>query len=315
MPNNIPVRQNEQRFLDLQAAYSQAYDNVAWYGKWQMGLVVGTAIFVPVVNGIFPDAMPWGALVAAVVLIADVVFLEPSIRHYQELGAKVHEVFDTELFELPWNAVKAGQQPDHETIARLTADFMARHTKNQKRLGRMKDWYPSACGALPIEYGRLICQRSSMWWDADLRRQYCYCYIVLIFGMAVVSTTYGLFMGWTLAQFLMSAVAPLVPAAVKIWRSYVKQTESASSSDRARQTLQSTWAQAMNNNPSSEVLQAHSRHLQDELFDRRKNSSRIPDWFYVLKREQFEHQMNFGAEQMVKEAQEKRAPAAPQAVA
>jgi hypothetical protein len=109
----------------------------------------------------------------------------------------------------------------------------------------------------------------------------------------------------------MAVAAPMGPALVKIWRGHVKHAESAASSDRVRQTLQTTWAEAMNNNPAPAVLTAHSRHLQDELLDRRKNSARIPDWFYLLNRDEFEKEMNLGAEQMVKDAQAKLAVPAP----
>ena len=154
-------------------------------------------------------------------------------------------------------------------IARMTARFKARHANNQKRFDRMKDWYPNACGTLPIEYGRLVCQRVCMWWDADLRRQYYHLCVILIFALAAGGITYGLAMKWTLAQVLMGVLAhDYVQALVTIWRGSVKHAESTASSDRVRQTLQTTWADAMKNTLPTEVLTLHSRHLQDELLDR-----------------------------------------------
>lgn len=311
MPNDIPQRQNEPEFTNLLSAYSRAYDDSAWYGSWQTGLAVGAALLIPAVNAFVPAFHPWGALIGIAILLADAFFLEKAVKKNQELGAKLQELFDTRLFGLPWNDVRARGRPDPEVIAGLTAAFMEKHAGDQKRLDRMKDWYPKAAGTVPIEYGRLICQRASMWWDEDLRRRYCTFYILLICLLVGGAFAYGLGLGLSLSQFVLAVAVPVAPAVVKIWRGYMKHEESAAASERTRQTLQSTWTQAMASTLPTEVLNAHARHIQDELLDRRKNSSRVPGWFYLLKRSKLEYQMNHGAEEMVGQALAKLGQPAP----
>ena len=72
----------------LQAAFSQAYDEVAKFGMWQMVLVIGAAVLGPIIGAISPTLMPWVALLALLVLGIDVLFLEPSVEYYQDLGGR-----------------------------------------------------------------------------------------------------------------------------------------------------------------------------------------------------------------------------------
>ena len=37
---------------------------------------------------------------------------------------------------------------------------------------RLQNWYPPVVGNVPIEIGRLICQRTNVWWDPSLGRRY-----------------------------------------------------------------------------------------------------------------------------------------------
>ena len=302
MPNDIPTRQNEPRFTDFVAASSQSYDNSARYSKWQTSIVIATAVVVPAINAFYPAFQAWGALVGGLVVLVDFILFERSVKYYQELGAKIQEVFDTELLGIPWNAIRVGERPLPETIVGLSDQFKKARAKDSDSITRLQNWYPVVAGKLPLELGRLVCQRSSMVWDANMRKRYCRLYIVVIFLMVIAGTGYALLREWTLAQFLLGVVAPLLPAIVKVWRGYSKHQESAGASERARQSLSATWTQAMTRDASADVLLTDSRHLQDELFDRRKTSSRVPNWFYRSYRPEFERQMTRGAEEMVMEA-------------
>ena len=67
--------------------------------------------------------MGWAALYAVLILLVDVIFLEPAINRYRELGAKIQEEFDTDLFRLPWNTHRCQSHPDPEVINNLAAKF------------------------------------------------------------------------------------------------------------------------------------------------------------------------------------------------
>ncbi len=301
MPNDIPKRQNEETFQNLLAAYSQAYDNVAFFGKIQTCLVVLTAVAVPLLNWKFEEFRPWGAGLS-VVVTAIVLWIELSIKRNQKLGATIQELFDTELFRLRWNQIRVGEKPPEERIIRLHRKFYKNNSQNAERIQRLRDWYPPSAGKLPIELGRLVCQRASMAWDTDLRKLYCSVHTIAILCIVVLGIIWGLYQQLSFSDFLKLIAAPLLPVMLKLTRDLRKQKDSAAASERARQALTGTWEQAMEEKLSVEVLETDSRNLQDELFDRRSNASHIPSWFYLLKRDDFEAGMIGSAEKMVDEA-------------
>lgn len=130
MVNDIPERQNLPEFIDKIAASCRAYGLVKRVGTWQSALALLAAIVGPGVGFLYPDAKAWAALFAVLVLLGDLVFLEPWIKYYQEVGAKMQELFDTELLKLPWNTHRCHSQPAPELLHNLADKFK----KKKKRI-------------------------------------------------------------------------------------------------------------------------------------------------------------------------------------
>jgi hypothetical protein len=236
-----------------------------------------------------------------VALLIDVIFLEPVAKTKQEIGAKIQEKFDTQLYHLEWNRAKVGPPPDHETLVDLANRHRAAHP-NQKLL---EDWYPVAVGQLPLEYARFVCQRANMRWDSALRRTYCRIYLMILVAMWVVGGSYALAARYDMERFVLSVVVPLLPASVQLWRQRKKQEDSARDSERAKEYLENLWSDAIQHDRSPEDLGREARVLQDEVFDRRRRSPAIPDLLYSQKREEYEEQMKQASAAMVNDVLEK----------
>lgn len=300
MLNDIPDRQRLPEYVDKIAASSQAYGIVKAISALQSIFAISAAILGPLVAFLYPDATGWAALYATVVLLVDVIFLEPAIKQNQELGAKIQESFDTDLFQLPWNSHRCHSRPDPEVINNLAAKF-----RRKENTDRLMDWYPPAAGEVPLEYGRLVCQRANMRWDAALRRFYCGVFVGLLLIMAIGAGAVALLMKWEASHIVISLVLPLLPAALKLVRESRKHRDSAAVSDRTKTILESIWSRGLSEKVSSKQFLEESRRLQDELYDRRKNSPTVSQCLYLWLRDDFERDMRFGAEQMVKDAKAK----------
>jgi hypothetical protein len=206
---------------------------------------------------------------------------------------------------IPWNSHRAGALPTPEELHELATKFKSK-CKPQQLKGK-EDWYPVEAGNVPLEYGRLICQRANMRWDASLRRYYSFYFILILVVLAVGGLIFGVWKRWDVGQFVLSVIVPLLPAGLKIWREAKKHDESAAASDRARTVLEGVWKKAIEQNVPADQLLEEARRLQDELFDRRKLSPTVPEWLYASKREDYEQQMKFGSQKMVNEVLEKLA--------
>jgi hypothetical protein len=295
MPNNIPVDQNAPEFLDRLAASRQMYSSGKTIATLLTILTASSAIVGPIASAVFPTLKVWSALYGAVTLLLDTIFLEPAAKKQQETGAKIQELFDTQLLGIPWNRLKVGAPPDHETVAELARKYRHKHPD----LRMLRDWYPLDAGKLPAEYGRLVCQRANMRWDSALRWRYCVLYLALLFLMPVAGLAFGLAMKWELEQFTLAVVVPMLPAAVRIWREYKKQEESAKDSERTKEYLEALWERAINQTLPAQELLAESRLLQDELYDRRRRSPAVPEFLYWFTRESYQVQMEQASAAMV----------------
>jgi hypothetical protein len=299
VPNDIPARQNSPELLRYVHASSQAYGLAKSLGGWQTSLILLAAILGPLIAAVEPEAAIVGAILAVVAALIDAMFLESAAERYQHLGARFQEVFDTELFQIPWNTHRAGAKPTPEETIELAEDFKKKATP--ELLKKKEDWYPVEVAPVPLEYGRLVCQRSSMQWDSSLRKYYVFFFFLAVAVLAVGALLYGVFKHLTFIQFVLAVLAPLVPAGIKLGREAKKHDKSAAASERARTLLEGYWKDAIAKNVPAAEMAEESRRLQDELFDRRKQSPTVPERLYAWRRESQEQQMKYGAQVMVDE--------------
>ncbi|MBL8813964.1 MAG: hypothetical protein JNM43_27590 [Planctomycetaceae bacterium] len=297
MLNDISERQRLPEFVDQIAASSKAYATVKQMATTQSVLALSAAALGPIVSWACPACKAWAALYALCILLFDIIFLEPTIKQKQELGARIQEAFDTDLFRIPWNSFLCDPRPDPETIHNLATKF-----KKTETTDRLLDWYPLSASELPIEYGRLVCQRANMRWDSTLRRGYFTLYVVLIFFMVIIAPAVSLYLKWDADRIVVSVLMPLLPAALKLFREGRKHQDSASASEKSKSILEKIWHRGLTETvPQEEFLEA-SRRLQDTVFERRKSSPTVPQRVYMWFRDEYETDMRIGSEKMVLDA-------------
>ncbi|MBX9692945.1 MAG: hypothetical protein K2Z81_11220, partial [Cyanobacteria bacterium] len=225
---------------------------------------------------------------------------EPGVKENQTRGATIQEMFDTDLLKIEWNPYRCKDRLDPEDVASLASAYKFNHSMKMK-----EDWYPKAAGELPIEFGRLICQRSNMRWDAALRRRYCVVFLVLLLGMIAGASGFALYHKWDADKIIISLVLPLFPTGIKLIREMKKHRSSAESAEKSKRMLESIWDRAMTETIPSDTFSRESRALQDELFDRRSASPSVPEWLYQWLQPEYERTMVLAAEGMVEKVKER----------
>jgi predicted pore-forming effector associated with SMODS systems len=105
-------------------------------------------------------------------------------------AAELQEVFDTELFGIPWNDGLAGAKMSPQSLRLLSRTL---------RLGSKRDlaiqagWYDDL-GDVPDPVDVLMCQEQNVRWDLRLRNRYRW---VLVLGVGVWLVA-GMIVGWLL---------------------------------------------------------------------------------------------------------------------
>lgn len=302
----ISDRQNTDRALGYLAAQRRLYDDARIVQVIQLVLTIPCVILFAVLASAYPGlkvyAAGWGITVAAM----DICLFAGFQRTLKTDAAKIQELFDCEVLDVTWNPIKVGSRPDHETVVAASA----RYKPADPSVAPLKDWYPPDVDQLPIHVARLVCQRANLRWDSQLRRRYVNLLIVALVLFVVLIAAIALQSGMTAETIILLIMAPSLPAVTFAAKQYYDQTDAAAALERIKDSLTKTWERALNGANPHEIAM-ESRLLQDEIYDRRKSSPLIFSWIYDWLRNEHEEQMTLGADDLIKEAQQRLTPQAP----
>jgi hypothetical protein len=297
MMNTIPQAQTEAAQLDRLAAQKNLYSKAKRIQGWQLILSVPCVILWSFAVLVLPGLRVYEALWGIVITILSSVALDRWQETLKERAAKIQERFDCDVLQMDWSDLKVGSRPDAELIAEQAAQY--RH--NDPDCKSLRDWYARAVGSLPIHLGRLVCQRSSCWWDAKLRRRYAVWVLVTLGVFSALVVTLGLLKGATLEDFVLAGIMPLMPAITLAIRQFYEHNDAAARADKLKECAERLWSEALRGTLSPDGIAARSRQLQDEIFEHRRRSPLIFDWMYDCLRNHDEELMNKGAEALVAE--------------
>ena len=192
--NDIAVRQNAEPVVQFQAAAQTLYRNAArlFYAQVLFGVLL--PVLFAIANLLLPTwsisrvrrehVAAWFAFYGLAMLLVDEFLIDPSQQMVKRKAAIAQEMFDVELFQLPWNATKVQDRLEQSEIAELAPKSRA----TPGSAARLQNWYPPVVGNVPIEIGRLICQRTNVWWDSKLRRRYAaglFAFAIVLVGLAI----------------------------------------------------------------------------------------------------------------------------------
>ena len=295
--NDINKIQNEPRQLQRLAAQRRLYSTAKRIFGIQLLLgapiAIGWSLAVVALPELKGIAAVWGGLVS----LSDLLWLTPWQKRLRERAAKIQEAFDCDVLQLPWNDIKTGKPPDPE----LVKEQADKYQKAQVGLPPLTNWYAPVVSDLPLEVGRVICQRATCWWDSNQRRRYATWVIASVIIIVLLMVGLGFIGGLTVEKLFLAIVMPLFPAVLLGVRQFTEQTEAANRLDKLKDHAESLWSDSCNGTARSR-LTSRSRALQDEIFENRKRSPLVFDWIFRKLRNDYDAQMNHGAEDLAAEA-------------
>jgi hypothetical protein len=292
--HNIPQEQNTQRRLELLAAQRQLYSDAKNLQMVSVIISVPVVIAWSILVALFPPLAVYSALWGIIATFLELLFFSRLQKTTQEKAAKIQQIFDCEVLEFNWASLNCGVRVEPETII----DASNRYKRKNPNLSKLQDWYPVSVGQLPIHQARIICQRSNVWWDAQLRRRYSKWILFILFSLTVIVLLIGLIGGLTLEKFLLAVLAPLTPAFVFGLRQY---TEPAVRLDRLRENAEALVQEVVSRRFTPQDLERESYSLQTQIYDNRRRSPLILDWLYSRLRNEDEEKMNKGVESLIQE--------------
>lgn len=298
MPCKISEEQNSDESLKLLAASSTFYGRAKNVAGIQFILLVPAALAVSILILAKPELKLWATFYSLTVALLDVLALDRLQTHYRKMGARTQELFDTTLFQLNWKAIRSGQKPDGEDLARASAAFYRKNPTHDF----LKDWYPVVASNLPLPLARLICQRAACKWDTDLRRAFSIGALaslaMVLLGVVWISLAGEMNAG----DIILKIYAPVAPAVLWCIREWLRQSEALTGLEKLKSHIDTVWEKALRGNSPWDVVSTDTREIQDCLFDGRSRHPLIYNWVYRIARRLQEDGMKAQAAEMVKEA-------------
>lgn len=289
------MRQNDEDLLRLLRAREHTYTIATYILITQLTLTLGIPIIGGVISGLKPATQAWFAAASLAVILIDGLFLDRQQKLLIRNAAKIGEQFDCTVLDLPWNHFLIGNKVDPEDVHSAARAYAAR--RNDQRL---KDWYPTAALDLPIEFARMLCQRTNLRYDSKLRRSYgaILKYLSLLITTAFV--IFGLVQNGSVTTWVL-AFALATPFFSWAAREYYRQIDTASAEENLMREARKLWDKALVEEIPIGSLLTTCRELQDAIYNHRASSPMILPFLYHFKRPMLEHEMQQTAAELARD--------------
>jgi hypothetical protein len=270
----ISQRQDEPQHLNRLLAYSHDYQ-VAH--RWRRARALGTFVLAavgPFVSLFIPATTDLVAAISAGWLVLGRTVLTGMEQRATLHAARVQELYDTNLFHLPWNAALAGRRPSPDDVAAA-----ARHITDDRDY---RNWYSIDLGNTPWPADVLLCQRQSMVWSRQDHRSYSATILTAGVSWFVVGLIIALVRDLSLADYLIKIFLPSAPAFLDTVELARLHWQHANARQQAEHKIDDLW-QAYTAQPE-QLAVSDCREIQDAAYLLRRDGPRVPHLFYKLRR-------------------------------
>lgn len=290
----ITQRQDQPEHLQRLLAYSRCYQ-VAH--RWRRARALGTFVLAgagPMLALLIPATSDLVAAVSAGWLVLGRTLLTWMEQRSTREAARVHELYDANLFRLPWNGALVGRRPAPDDVAAA-----ARHVKDDPKY---RNWYSIDLGSTPWPADVLLCQRQSVVWSRRDHRAYGTTVLIAGVSWFLIGLVVALARDLSLADYLIKIFLPSAPAFLDSLDLARSHWHHAAARHLLEDKIHDLW-QAYSSHPGSLTI-LDCREIQDSAYLLRRDGPRVPSLFYKLRRATSEASTKAGTAALLAETPE-----------
>ncbi|MCA9735178.1 MAG: hypothetical protein H6696_03315 [Deferribacteres bacterium] len=298
--NDIPARQNEQLQLNRLAAQRMLYDRTRDI-KWHRFIAIFAATFVSVVITKFIlNSEVLMLLAAGLIWLGDWLVYRFEERQH-DLAALIQEAFDCDVLELPWNHYINDSRPPTDTVNRLAEQYNPSRYPDQP----LPNWYSVEVATIPLPYARLICQKSNIFWDKNLRRRYTNFITKVLLGLLVLLAVIIILLDFAWLEGIAFIAAACAPPLGIIVRELIQNRESIDQLEALNARINDLWQKVFYEGETGADLDKAARAWQDAIYRHRRTSPVIPRKIYNRFRGTDEEVMYIDGKALAQEVKDK----------
>jgi hypothetical protein len=289
-PSDITTRQRETQHFRRLVAYGRHYDLAQ---RWRVGRMLGTLVLAgvaPFIAYFAKDSSDLLAAVAAAWLVVGRTLMSHFEDKHTATAVSIQELYDTELFRLPWNSSLCGTKPSEVAVAAA---------RNKKHKGREfdGDWYTLDLSLAQWPGDVILCQRQSASWSRSIQDKYAGFIAVVAttwFGVGLVFATAS---ELSVGEYLVRLFLPCAPAFLDAVELFREHKASATRRGALAAEIEGQWERYCIDPSSLTVTEC--RENQDASYLTRRSSPRVPKFFYELLRSSTDAATREGTEPLI----------------
>lgn len=294
----ISEAQDEESALRRLAAQRQLYSEAKTFQFFHLTIAVPMTVIVFTLAVVFPSFQEFATIWGIVLVLIDIWLFSRTENALHLRAAKIQELFDCDVLNIPWNDLKCRSKPDPEDIAEHSGKYL----KKTSNFDELKKWYSPEANELPLFLSRIVCQRSNVTWESRLRRRYATGITVLMTFLVLAIVSIGFARNLSINSILVNLVVPLLPAFAWGIPQIMKNLDAVKDIDSLKEAIDKIWDNAFSLRLSKQELADAARSIQDEIYDHRRSKPLVFDWIYSKFRLKDETLMNQGTSELVREA-------------
>jgi hypothetical protein len=275
--NDILHKQMELKQLKLLAARKMLDSRAKQVLLAQIILSVPVVMLFSCIASIFPPFKNFNASWGILITLLDLYVLSDLKNWYRSMAAAIQEKFDTLVLDIPWNSLKIGEEPDTNMVISYAEEYK-KHFQDPD-YEKMKNWYyPAGIEKLPITKARIICQEINCLWDSKIHSLYRRAILLILVILSLAVYLLGVRNGYKLDNFVLSIVAPLMPAFVLGIGLIREHKRIAQRADHLSRYINHIWDK-IHQEPAYEAQSGQeARNIQNEIYDQRSQSPLVFNW-------------------------------------
>lgn len=288
--NHIPQRQNERQSIDRLKAQRHTYTIAKRYGVSNFICCIVVVLVFALLKLFFPQeewlvksAVCYGAIITVVK-----VFITRKQLGLKKDAARIQQMFDCYLFDLPWNRALCGKRLEPEDICE------AGEGESDDSLA---DWYNPKVGSLTPSSATLACMRINVTYDRKLKQKYLW-FIHFVYVAMLLLCIWPVFTDFTFSSVFLKVIVPILPLVLYYIDIIYKMKTNIKVLEEINNSIKGGIEKRKN---GKDVSTEELAQIQDLIFLYRTNSFTIPNWFYKLKRNKMESTIDYGIDQLCSE--------------
>ena len=205
--SQITEKQNTVKNLELLAAQRYLYTFAKKLQRLEVFLCVPCLVVLSILS-IYLDSDKIVVSIASVgVVLTNTLILGPWIESIKARAAKIQNLFDCNVLDIPWNSLKLGAKPGQEIII----ECAAKYEKKEPDFGSLKDWYSSEPSDSEETSTSLVHQKTNVWWDSYLRRRFIIYRLIVDVAFFLLLLAICTITDCSLKSFILQVLIPLIP--------------------------------------------------------------------------------------------------------